>query len=351
MADTLRIGSIFGISIELHWIFALLTLFFVIVSPLFGLIWILLFVCVLLHELAHSVTAMRNGLKVKKIILMPLGGASMIDEIDVDPKVEFNTAIVGPIASLVIGGLFGILSIFTPVGIITRLVTLMFILNVFLGILNLLPAFPMDGGRVFRGYLSRKYDRYKATDITAKISKITFILIFVGTVIYVVVARLPLIDTELDLAITVIFIWFLWGGVAAEEYGMKVRKETRGLGIKGAISTHFALVGENRAVRSLYRLVANTKSHIILIRRGGGYAIVDISKAKKVGPAAAAGSISIDIPVIQKGISAADAFYRMESDGTAIAAVVSKGRLVGIITLQQLHALINLHMIKRDRLA
>lgn len=349
MASMLKIGSIFGISIELDWIFIFITIAFFILSPEFGLIWALLFVCALIHELAHSVTAMRNGLKVKKIILIPFGGASIIENIELDPRVEFNTALVGPLTSLVLGGLFGILAIFTPLGGLTFFVNIMFILNISLGVLNLLPAFPMDGGRVFRGYISRKYDRYKATESTIKISKIMYVLIFIATVAYVIIVKASFLAKELDIFLMVVFIWFLYGGVVAEEYGMKIRKATRGLSLKGAITKHFAIVKEDAPIKSLYKLVSDTKSHIIITRKGKDYSIVDISKIQKTGPNSPVGSIAIPIPSIKKSESAADAFYKMENDDTAIAAVVSKDRLLGVMTFQQLQTLISLHMIKSER--
>ena len=162
------IGKIAGINIELHWMFILLIALFFFISPLLGLIWILLFVCVLIHELSHSITARRNGIKVVKIVLLPIGGASMIEEINIDPRVEFNIAIVGPIMSLFLGGLFGILVLFTPPGMITFIVQYLFVINIFLGIFNILPAFPMDGGRVLRSYLENKHNFYEATMLTAK---------------------------------------------------------------------------------------------------------------------------------------------------------------------------------------
>ena len=119
---SVRIGKIVGIDIELHWLFILLILFFIWLSPLLGFIWILLFVCVLIHELSHSITAIHNGIKVTKIILLPIGGASIIDQTEMDPNVEFNISIAGPIMSLALGGIFGIMVIFTPPGILTYIV-------------------------------------------------------------------------------------------------------------------------------------------------------------------------------------------------------------------------------------
>ena len=91
-----NIGSIYGIPIELHWTFIVMMLLALAISVNLFIIFVLLFVCVFLHELAHSVTAIRNNISVKKIILYPLGGGSMIDMDEVPPKLEFMIAIALP---------------------------------------------------------------------------------------------------------------------------------------------------------------------------------------------------------------------------------------------------------------
>ena len=108
MADfSPHIGRIFGIDVELHWSFILLLVVILFLSLYYFIIWALLFVFVLLHELVHSVTSRRNGVNVKKIILYPFGGGSVIDFENVTPEVEFRISIVGPLASLLIAALLG----------------------------------------------------------------------------------------------------------------------------------------------------------------------------------------------------------------------------------------------------
>src|SRR5271170_3744124 len=107
-----KIGSIGGIDIQLHWTFIMLLIFILFLSFYLFVIWVLLFVCVLIHELVHSITSKRNGIKVKKIVLYPLGGGSIIDFEKVSPEIEFRISIVGPIASLLIAMIVGILTIY-----------------------------------------------------------------------------------------------------------------------------------------------------------------------------------------------------------------------------------------------
>ncbi len=346
-SGAVKIGSIFGIDIELHWIFIILTLFFF-VDPYFGFLWVLLFICVLIHELAHSVTAIRNGIRVKKIILLPFGGASIIENIEIDPRIEFNISIVGPLMSLLLGGIFGLLAIFAPIGLVAYTLQELFVLNIFLGVLNLLPAFPMDGGRVFRSYMRRTHDMYSATMITAKVSKILLALIIIGTVIFAVFwTGYSLLRREYVFVIDLIVVVYLYGGVKAEEESIVVRRNTSGLTISGAISRNYAFVERESSVRSLYRLVKSSKSHIIITKTEKGYAVVDLSKVQKARPDASIETISVQIPQLQKRSNAADALFKMEGEEILIAVVLNRGKLIGIVTAQQLRTLISLHMLNR----
>src|SRR5580698_3173675 len=132
---------------------------------------LLFFGCVLLHELAHSAMAMRFGLPVRSITLFLFGGVSNIEQEPASPQVEFWTAVVGPLTSLVIGLIFlacgaavtdvpmhdpvSVQSSMSALGPIATLLLWLGPINVVIGIFNLIPAFPLDGGRVLRAALWR----------------------------------------------------------------------------------------------------------------------------------------------------------------------------------------------------
>ena len=170
MPGSLRIGKIFGIDIYIHisWIIIIVLMtwslavgwfpvlnhgFSAILDWVLGFIAaILLFVSVLLHELAHSVVARKRGLPVKNITLFIFGGVSNIEKEPGSPGVEFQMAVVGPLTSILIGILaFALLYVLgqstTPLGAILWYLG---IANILLGIFNLIPGFPLDGGRVLR---------------------------------------------------------------------------------------------------------------------------------------------------------------------------------------------------------
>ncbi len=211
MKLSFKIGSVWGIPIELHLTFILLIIaVFVLFYPeIYSFVLILfLFVFVFFHELAHSVVARRYGIKVRKIILYPIGGVSEIEEVPENPSIEWRLAIAGPITSLVIGGVLLGLNQFILIQIplstvpsslptVGNLLFDLAFLNLLLGAFNLIPAFPMDGGRVFRALLAERMKFSDATKYATYIGRIfaivmvvvgiflNFWLIIIGVFIYI----------------------------------------------------------------------------------------------------------------------------------------------------------------------
>ena len=200
------IGKAFGISLRLHYswffIFALVTWaladsYFPIVYPPWslsariaaGLITsVLFFGSVLAHELMHSIVSQRQGIPVQSITLFLFGGVSQITSEPKQPKDEFRMAIVGPLSSLLLGGIFfgiyfGWRHIDTfAVQFITAIAYWLGYINLVLGIFNLIPGFPLDGGRVLRSLIWWRSGNLKsATRIASNAGRaVGFILIFVG---------------------------------------------------------------------------------------------------------------------------------------------------------------------------
>src|ERR1035437_413048 len=132
---------------------------------------IMIFVFVLLHELGHSLLALRYGIEVKSITLYLIGGVSAI-EIPTDPKLEFRTALVGPLVSLGLGAVFFALSLAVTATVPNLFLENFAYINLVLGGVNILPAFPMDGGRVVRAWLASRQPYLKATHTAVQIGKI-----------------------------------------------------------------------------------------------------------------------------------------------------------------------------------
>jgi Zn-dependent protease len=129
-----------------------------------------LFVAVLIHELSHSFLSIRSGINVKGILLFIFGGVSMLEEFPKEPKKEILIAFAGPLTSFVIAGTsYGIA--ITGVPIVYEFFMVFAYFNFVLAVFNLLPAFPLDGGRILRGFIARKTNFVKATQIAAGIGK------------------------------------------------------------------------------------------------------------------------------------------------------------------------------------
>jgi Zn-dependent protease/CBS domain-containing protein len=202
MPGSFRIGSIAGIDIYVHisWLIILVFLtvtlstgWFPALSPgfpastylLLGFVAaILLFVSVLLHELAHSLVARRQGLPVKNIVLFIFGGVSNIEQEPHSPGTEFFMAFVGPLVSLLIGAIcFGLLTLVRGTHSPTEdLLTYLASANILLGIFNLLPGFPLDGGRVLRSIIWKVTgNAYRATQVATIVGQIiAYLFIFAG---------------------------------------------------------------------------------------------------------------------------------------------------------------------------
>lgn len=211
MKRTLKIASPFGIPLRLHWTFGLVFLYvffmawegqwdWVTTVLALGLV-ISLFVCVTLHEYGHALMARRFGVDTRDILLSPIGGIARLDRIPADPKEELLVALAGPAVNFVLAVFLGSYLFTLPPLMRSHLMqsflfrdsnyffpelplagyaaVTLFFLNLVLAVFNLLPAFPMDGGRILRALLSTRMKRYTATLVAARIGQF-FALVFAG---------------------------------------------------------------------------------------------------------------------------------------------------------------------------
>ncbi|MBT8235129.1 MAG: site-2 protease family protein [Bacteroidia bacterium] len=208
MKGALKIGRVAGIKIEVHWTFTLILLWVVfldiqrggnLASSLMNITLILfLFVCVVLHELGHALTAKRMNIKTKQITLLPIGGVASLEKMPEKPSEELLVALAGPAVNVVLAMLlYLVVPIQTYISLdaanlenllsapsLQTLLFYLFIANVMLVLFNMIPAFPMDGGRVLRAILSYRMDRVKATDIAASIGQVFAVIFFVLGLLY-----------------------------------------------------------------------------------------------------------------------------------------------------------------------
>jgi Zn-dependent protease/predicted transcriptional regulator len=188
MKGSLKLGTIKGIGIFVHWTFSLLIAFIIYINYSSGysaiqIAWSVLFilcvfVSVFLHELGHSFAAKLFNIGTKDITLLPIGGVSRLETIPEKPKEELIVTFAGPLVNVVLALITGLFISFpdTSVALANELsagvnASNFFLVNIILAVFNLIPAFPMDGGRVLRALLSFKFERHIATKIAARIGQ------------------------------------------------------------------------------------------------------------------------------------------------------------------------------------
>jgi stage IV sporulation protein FB len=198
MRNSLRIFRVRGIDIRMHITFPLILVWAAvqfgllnqqgIQGAIFGItVTLILFVIVVLHELGHSLAALKYGVPVKEIVLLPIGGVAQLAKMPDRPIEEFVIAAAGPLVNFAIAVLLGLIAIVAGVDFglgnlsltFSRLIgastqsifAYVFISNIFLGVFNLLPAFPMDGGRILRALLATQMDHSRATVIAVAIGQ------------------------------------------------------------------------------------------------------------------------------------------------------------------------------------
>jgi Zn-dependent protease len=186
----------------------------------FALLLAALFTCVVLHEFGHALAARRYGVSTKDITLSPIGGVARLNRLPEKPVQEFVVAIAGPLVNIAIGLAIGIVFLIFSIRFLPRFSTnptqafsnpdnffqWLFFLNIVLAVFNLLPAFPMDGGRMLRSLLSIKLGRLKATRVAS----------LIGRVIAILLLMVAIYNGDILFGFVSLFVFFM----AAHEYYM-----------------------------------------------------------------------------------------------------------------------------------
>ncbi len=283
MTVVMNLGKFLGIPIYLHYtwflIFTLITAALVTNFPeayplwqriIFGIATsLLLFTSIVAHELAHSLIAIRNGIPVKGITLFIFGGVSQITKEATKPIVEFLIAVVGPLSSLIIAGVFSLAHLFlvrTGDVIVAVLVQWLVFINVMLALFNLIPGFPLDGGRIFRAFLwMRTGDYSKATRIATLAGRgIGFLFILGGIVIMIVLGQW---FTGLWLA----FIgWFLENAAMTSYRQALLRDALHGFTVRDVMTVDYPSISREITLGQLVRdYILPTGRRCFLVTKDG----------------------------------------------------------------------------------
>jgi Zn-dependent protease/CBS domain-containing protein len=354
MGWSLKIGSVAGTAVRIHVTFVLFLAWIFGVSYVSGgpqqawsglLFLVLLFLCVLLHEFGHIFTARAFGVSTPDVILLPIGGVARLERIPEQPSEEFLIAIAGPAVNVVIAGalvLFAGANL-TPEHLSaiesanTSLVDRLATVNLFLALFNLIPAFPMDGGRVLRALLATRLGHIHATEVAAMIGQwVAFGLGFLG-----------LFGNPLLIFIAV----FVYLAAASEAHLVAIRAMSRGVPVTAAMMTQFATLTPDEHVDAAVETLLRTSQGEFPVVDGAGKPVgvlgrTDLIRAlKERGPQArVADAMSGAIPTVSKSRCLEDAFRLLqEKSAPAVAVVDAADKLIGLVTSETVGEMLMLH--------
>ena len=356
MPGSFRIFRIAGIDINIHisWLiilvfltFSLATGWFPITYPgsstatyyLLGFIAsILLFVSVLLHELAHSFVARSRGLQVKSIVLFIFGGVSNIEQEPQTPGIEFSMAFVGPLVSLLIGVVcYGLLLLVRGThSLLVPILSYLALMNIILGIFNLIPGFPLDGGRVLRSIIWKATGNFQtATNITTFVGQaFAYLIILWGILLFFA-------GNAFNGLIIIFTGWFLLTSAQSARSQSVLDTAFRGVTVNQIMNTNVMTVPANISLQKLvdeYFLPRGLRSAFVM--QGDQLAgLITLSDIRHVPrdqwPQTPVGYAMIPLErlhTITPQQNVKDVLPLMTGQDVNQLAVVQDGRLVGVLT-------------------
>jgi len=350
MKWSLKLGKLFGIAVYLHFTFLLLLTFlgfyywrsnqnmetalegFAVIIALFG--------CIVLHELGHALMARRFGIKTSDITLLPIGGVARLEKMPEKPMQELWVALAGPAVNVVIAMVLIIgLTVtgnFSPVEKIEvtggSFWEQLIMLNLFLVVFNLLPAFPMDGGRALRALMALRLGRRRATAIAANVGQIMAILFGIIGFFYN-----PFL----------IFIGiFVYLGAQAEAGIVEMQSVLGNLRVRDAMMTRFrTLAAQDTLDTAINELLAGSQQDFPVMENKKPIGILrrnDLVKALSEGRRDALVSEGMfrDCETIDETASLRSTLESMQARQCSTMPVMNEGRVVGLLTLENITEMI-----------
>jgi len=252
MKGSIRLFKVADISINIHITFLLLLLLFLSMGIRWLFLIVAIFFFVTLHELSHSLVARRFGIKVKEITLLPIGGVASMTKMPEKPYQEFLISIAGPLLNISIVVIFflplyyllGPKVLFHPLSVksFPLAVAHIYWINLILAIFNLIPAFPMDGGRILRALLAQKLGYQKATKIAVNFGHI-FALLF---------GYIGLMHGHIILLVIAVFIYM---AASSEEMQVDIRETLKKFTIKDIIARQFLTLDTQATLSKVLELI------------------------------------------------------------------------------------------------
>ncbi len=352
MGSSVRLGKIFGIPIYLHYSWFVIFAYFaaIIAIELLGdyslgiriiggiATSLVFFACVLAHELSHSLVAIKNDIPIRSITLFILGGVAQITREAARPKTELVMAIAGPLCSLVLAFVFGMIwfllrgtqeSSFDPILWLAGI-------NLALALFNLLPGFPLDGGRVLRALLWQGTGNYMwATRIASLVGRGIAYLLIIGGLIMIFVGPYPLNGLVL-----IIIGWFLENAASSSYRQARLRDALQGFTARDVMSTDYSAVPPDLSLKDLTEsyILLTGRHYFVVASEGRFRGIITLPNIKAVPqqqwditPVSAAMTPADKLVTVLPGEDAISVLERMQEQNISQIPVVIEGAVVGVI--------------------
>jgi len=349
-----KLGTFAGIDVYVHTTFLILIAWVAFAhwqtghsaaAALEGVAFILaLFACVVLHEFGHALTARRFGIKTRDITLLPIGGLARLERMPDDPRQELWVALAGPAVNVVIAALlFALLQVtgtFTPIGTLGvatgSFLERLMMLNVFLVGFNMLPAFPMDGGRVLRAMLAIRMDYTRATQIAANIGQgMAFVFGLLGLFFNPFLMFIAL---------------FVWIGAGQEATMTQMKAALGGIPLERAMITDFrTLAPRDSLARAVDLLLSGAQQDFPVVDNS---AVVGILTRADLLTALARQEQHVPVAdVMRRDFLVADAsdmidvaFQRLQGHDCHTIPVIRSGTLIGLLTMDNVGEFLRVQM-------
>jgi Zn-dependent protease len=345
------IGRIAGIEIRVHWSFFLLVALFVLASTapqglgiVSSLVWlVVIFACVLLHELAHCLVGRRRGAVVHEIELLPIGGVSKLERLPEEPADEFAMAVAGPLASVGIAGAAGLVAMLVQVSLLPftlydgSLLARTFWFNLVIAAFNLLPAFPLDGGRVFRALLERRFDLLAATRIAVRVG-------------HAVAVALVVVGLFFNVWFVIIGL-FVYVGASAEEAATVVHVGLRNRRVDRVMLLDPVIVRTDTTAPSLQEMLRRVPQRAFPVVEDGHYVgMLDELGIRRAEPEARAGDLAVrGLALLDPSESVEDRLADLAGAPTRALAVGTPDTIVGVLRIEDVEHLLRDELANKSR--
>jgi Zn-dependent protease len=341
-----KVGNFAGIDLRVHATFLLLLLWVVLAegfagrslqAVLSGVAFIVaLFVCVVLHEYGHALTARHYGIKTRDIVLLPIGGVSRFERLPENPWQEFWVAVAGPLVNAAIALVLYAALVLTGGGHFIKSLSLtggpflqrMCMANAVLFLFNLIPAFPMDGGRVLRALLATRMDHVQATRAAATVGQ-GLALVF------------GLVGLFYD-PFLVFIAFFVWIGAAHEAQSVEIKDAFSGIPIRSAMQTHFSTLDTSQHLSDAVRLMLDGTQHDFPVLWGDRVMGI-LTRANLLTGLQAGGPEQPVTAVMQREFETADpgemlqtVLARLALTPSKIMPVIEDGKMIGLVSMENI---------------